>query len=150
MTETLTNSLAPNRVLQMDSDGASHIGPGPGQVMVTSGHACIIVETNGEAQLSSHLQLHDRDTFSTTRGGVITEEQPSVIVEDTTWAATLIKESIETNPKITAEASAVMEELLSGRLLERELTPTGLREVAQRLIKSIVQATADPKENLAN
>ena len=118
--------------------------------MVASQRSGIIVEKSGEAQLSSHLQLHDRDTFSTTRGGVITEEQPSVIVEDSTWAATLIKESVETNPKITAEASAVMEELLSGGLLERELPPTGLRAVAQRLIKSIVQATADPKENHAN
>ena len=80
----------------------------------------------------------------------MTEEQLSVVVADGKWAATLIEESFETNPQVTAQASAVMEELLSGRLLERELTPTGLKEVAQQLIEAMVQATADPKDNYEN
>ena len=69
---------------------------------------------------------------------------------DSKWAANLIEESIETNPQVTAQVYAVMEELLSGRLLERELTPAGLKEVAQQLIEAIVQATADPMENYEN
>ena len=80
----------------------------------------------------------------------MTEEQLSVVVADGKWAATLIEESIETNPQVTAQASAVMKKLLSGRLLERELTPTGLKEVAQQLIEAMVQPTADPKENYEN
>ena len=80
----------------------------------------------------------------------MTEEQPSAVVADSKWAATLIKESIETNPQVTDQASVVMEELLRGRLLERELTPTGLKEAAQQLIEAMVPATADPKENHEN
>ncbi len=80
----------------------------------------------------------------------MTQEQPSVVVADSEWAANLIEVSLATNPQVTAQASAVMEELLSGRLLERELTPTGLKEVAQQLIEAMVQATADPKENYEN
>ena len=80
----------------------------------------------------------------------MTKEQPSVVVADSKWAATLIEESIETNPQVTAQASAVMEELLSGRLRERELTPTGLKEIAHQLIEAMVQATADPEANYEN
>ena len=80
----------------------------------------------------------------------MTKEQPSVVAADSNWAANLIAESLETNPQVTTQASAVMEELLSGRLLERELTPAGLKEVAQQLLEAIVQATADPKESHEN
>ena len=80
----------------------------------------------------------------------MTKEQPSVVVADRKWAATLIEESFETNPQVTAQASVAMEDLLSGRLLERELTPTGLKDVAQQLIEAMVQATVDPKENYEN
>ena len=77
----------------------------------------------------------------------MTKEQPSDVATDSKWAATLIEESLETNPHVTAQASAVMDELLTGRLLERELTPSGLKEVAQQLIEAIVEATADPKDS---
>ena len=80
----------------------------------------------------------------------MTKEQPSVVVANSKWAATLIEKSIETNPQVTAQASVVMEELLSGRLLERELTPTGRKEIAHQLIEAMVQATADPKANYEN
>ena len=80
----------------------------------------------------------------------MTEEQPSIVVADSKWAATILEESITTSPQVAAQASAVMEELLSGRLLERELTPTGLKEVAQQLIEAMAQAIADPKENHEN
>ena len=78
------------------------------------------------------------------------KEQPSVVVADSEWAANVIEVSLATNPQVTAQASAVMEELLSGRLLERELTPTGLKEVAQQLIEAMAEAIADPKENHEN
>ncbi len=80
----------------------------------------------------------------------MTKEQPSVDVADSKWAATLIEESFETNPQVTTQASAVMEELLSGRLLERELTATGLKEVARQLIEAMVQATTDLRDNYEN
>ena len=80
----------------------------------------------------------------------MTKEQPSIVVADSKWTATILEESITTSPQVAAQASAVMEELLSGRLLERELTPTGLKEVAQQLIEAMAQAIADPKENHEN
>ena len=80
----------------------------------------------------------------------MTKERPSIPVPDSKWAANLIEESFETNLQVTAQASAAMEDLLSGRLLERELTPAGLKDVAQQLIEAMVQATADPKENYEN
>ena len=161
-----------DRVLEIDSDGAWHIGPGrgqvylspgprqviarpgQGQVIVTPGQGKAIVNRRGQSQVSSHLQLHkraaNRDARPITKGGVMTEEQPSISVADSKWAATILEESITTNPQVAAEASAVMEELLSGRLLERELTPTGLKEVAQQLVEAMAQAIADPKENHEN
>ena len=99
---------------------------------------------------SSHLKLYNGDAFPTTKGEVMTKEQPSVVAADTNWAATLIQDTLEKTPQVTAQASAVMEQLLNGRLLERELTPAGLREVAQQLLEAITQATADPEQSHEN
>ena len=80
----------------------------------------------------------------------MTKEQPSVVAANSNWAASIIEDTLETNPQVTAQASRVMEELLTGRLLERELTTAGLNEVAQQLLEAIAQATADTEDSHEN